>query len=481
MVDATRKAIDAIRRRIDHPIIDGDGHIVEFVPAVRDALVRIGGESMAAELDVFFSASRVARGLDAETRRGLGLHRLSWWAFPADTRDRATAMLPALLAERLPDLGIDFAVVYPTFGLMIPHIDDPDLRRAACRAFNETYAAAFGDHADRLTPAAVIPMHTPAEAIEALDHAVGTLGLRAAVVAGLVPRPLPGRNESRAARWIDSLGPDEPTAYDAVWRRCAELGVTPTFHSSAMGWGSRASLTSYVHNHIGNFAAGGEATCRSLFLGGVFARFPELRFAFLEGGVGWAANLFSDLVGHFEKRGGAAISALDPARLDRARLGDLFRRYAPKPYLAALDRLDSGLEILSDPDEDRAGLDEFRHTGARSAEDIRRTFTEQLFFGCEADDPMTAVAFDGRTCPLGARLRALFSSDIGHWDVPDMGGVLLEAWEGVEEGRLDEADFRDFTFRNAVDLFTATNPRFFEGTAVADAVTRERGDAPAAD
>jgi hypothetical protein len=31
--------------------------------------------------------------------------------------DRATAMLPRLMYERLDDLGIDFSVVYPTAGL----------------------------------------------------------------------------------------------------------------------------------------------------------------------------------------------------------------------------------------------------------------------------------------------------------------------------------------------------------------------------
>jgi len=79
---------------------------------------------------------------------------------------------------------------------------------------------------------------------------------------------------------------------------------------------------------------------------------------------------------------------------------------------------------------------------------------------------------------MGARLRALFSSDIGHWDVPDMRGVLLEAWELVEREQLAENDFRDFTFANAVDLFTSANPNFFEGTSVEEAVRKETGTAP---
>jgi hypothetical protein len=63
----------------------------------------------------------------------------------------------------------------------------------------------------------------------------------------------------------------------------------------------------------------------------------------------------------------------------------------------------------------------------------------------------------------------MFSSDLGHWDVPDMSEILLEAYELVEHGHLDEAAFRDFTFGNPVRFYTSGNPRFFAGTRVADA------------
>jgi hypothetical protein len=64
----------------------------------------------------------------------------------------------------------------------------------------------------------------------------------------------------------------------------------------------------------------------------------------------------------------------------------------------------------------------------------------------------------------------VFGSDIAHWDVPDMAGVLGEAWELVEHELISEDDFRDFTFANPVRFFTEVNPDFFEGTVVADAV-----------
>ena len=61
----------------------------------------------------------------------------------------------------------------------------------------------------------------------------------------------------------------------------------------------------------------------------------------------------------------------------------------------------------------------------------------------------------------------MFGSDIGHFDVPDMLRPLPEAYELVEDELITSADFRDFTFANAVRLFGTQNPRFFEGTAVA--------------
>ena len=92
-------------------------------------------------------------------------------------RTRATARprcCPGYLYERLDEIGLDFTIVYPGQGLQVitlPGMADDDLRRAAARAFNLYNAEMFGPYADRMTPAAVIPMHTPEEAIEELRYA----------------------------------------------------------------------------------------------------------------------------------------------------------------------------------------------------------------------------------------------------------------------------------------------------------------------
>ena len=461
-----------IRRRLDHPVIDADGHSLEYLPVVREHLRELAGESLAARLDQVFAGWRSMRELPLDRQRSLGLFRMTWWGFPTEqTLDRATAIFPRLLHERLDELGIDYAFVYPTFGLTALSLDEPELRQAFAAAFNAYYAEAYAGLGDRLCHAALVPMHTPEEALGALEHACG-LGLKACVLAGHALRPLPGAEGVRGARWLDLFDAESPYDYDAVWRRCAELGVAPTFHSSAMGWGSRRSLTSYVSNHLGNFAVAGEATCRALLLHGVPARFPTLRFAFLEGGAIWGANLREDVIGHLEKRGPAGLEHLDPSRLDRAEMRALFERYAPKRFVPHADALDATLAVLSDPDEAAAARGEFARSQLATAADVCAAF-ERFHFGCEADDPFVAAAFEaGRRRP-GARLRPMLGSDIGHWDVPDLTRVLPEAYERVEAGELAPGDFRAFVFENPVALFAGAAPGFFEGTRVAEAASRE--------
>jgi len=468
MTYVPNEEVAAIRARLDHPVIDNDGHIIEFLPLVRDILVDVAGESVASSFDRLVDSGRLLQSVPAADRRARGLGRSPWWGVPTrNTLDRATAMLPRLMYERLDQMGIDVAFLYPTYGLTAIHVTDEELRRAMSRAFNIYLAETYAPYADRMLPVACIPTFTPAEAVEELRFAVGELGLRATMLGGVVPRP---RGDGSGAVWMDGLGHGSELDYTPLWDACVELGVSPTFHSSGMGWGSRTSPTNYVFNHIGNFAAAGELTARSLFFGGVPMRYPQLRFAFLEGGTAWACNLYSDIIGHWEKRNVDAIGQYDPAALDRDRLASLFDDYAEGRVRERLERLSTGLHMLSEPIVGDDVVDEFAESLVRSADDIRRVFTEQYFFGCEADDPMAAVAFNTSLNPLGARLPAIFASDIGHWDVPDFSGVLSEAWELVEHGHLDLDGFRAFTFDNPVALWAGTNPHVFDGTVIADAV-----------
>src|SRR5262249_54332621 len=110
--------------------------------------------------------------------------------------------------------------------------------------------------------------------------------------------------------------------------------------------------------------------------------------------------------------------------------------------------------------------DEFAHMGVSDAAGIVDLFADSFFFGCEADDCGVVTAFLPSN-PQGAELPPFFSSDIGHWDVTDIGSVVSESWELVEHGHLSQAQWRRFVFDNPAEMFLRANPAFFDGTPVA--------------
>jgi hypothetical protein len=156
---------------------------------------------------------------------------------------------------------------------------------------------------------------------------------------------------------------------------------------------------------------------------------------------------------------------LDPAALDLSLLRSLAEKYATPDMLAALRAPDVVLDAAT-PDAPIEPRDDFEACAIERAEDFKALFAGPFYFGCEAEDRMSAWAFDTRCNPFGARLQPMFGSDIGHFDVSDMSRVLCEAHELVEEQVTQPADFRSFVFENAVRLFGETNPDFFRGTAV---------------
>ena len=199
-----------------------------------------------------------------------------------------------------------------------------------------------------------------------------------------------------------------------------------------------------------------------------------LRFGFLEGGVAWAVMCYCDLISHWHKRNGKAMrEVLDPALVDEKLFASLVERYARRRTEGDSAKVlaSQGFAPLND-----MPIDEFEKSGIRSAEDIRKIFVEQFYFGCEGDDPLNAMAFNPHGIPFGARLKPLYGSDIGHWDVPDMSKIAEDAFELVAHGVISESDLQSLLFDNAISFWTANNPDFFKGTRVEVTVARRRSD-----
>ena len=459
-----------IRARLDHPVVDADGHIHEADFVVQDFLKQIGGSSIVQRYIEVSSAPRPPGRPKS----------LFWGSFSGDhTIDRATTMLPRLYASRLDEAGIDFSTLYSTLGFRWQVHPDEELRRAVCRAFNMMYAEMFSAVSRRMTPAALIPMHTPQEGIDELEFAVGKLGMKAIMTCNEVLRPnklVASEAPALADRVLEytPLAIDSPFDYDPFWAKCLELKVVPAGHSmNFSGW--HASPSNYVYNRLGFFASYSHAAARALFLGGVTQRFPKLNIAFLEGGVWWAVSLYNDLFEFWEKRNpGVMLDCHDPAKIDFALMEEMFREYGTERLTA--ERLLANRSAFTRDGRSQPGetpgfvTDDWRHLKINDRQDIRDAFVDNFYFGCEADDAMNYTAFNSKANKMGAKLKAVFSSDIGHWDVLHFGGILAEAHKQVDRGLMSSEDFRDFVFTNPITMQARVNPDYFKGTVVEEAV-----------
>src|SRR3954467_5759268 len=67
-----------------------------------------------------------------EERRRTRTPQGAWWGtHTVNVLDRATATLPALLYERMDEIGVDYTVLYATNTLLTCAEPDPELRRVA--------------------------------------------------------------------------------------------------------------------------------------------------------------------------------------------------------------------------------------------------------------------------------------------------------------------------------------------------------------
>ena len=434
-----------VRSLVDHPIIDADGHFVEVGPLLQDEVdqLRRGRRRRRAARAVPRHRARRSTRRRASPTAAIPTVREQWKAMPswwgwqtANVRDRATSHLPALLYERLDELGIDFTILYPSMALGYFEVDR---RRAVVGAVPGGEPLPPARCSSRTAIAArsarMVPMNTPEQA----DRRGRVRGDASWA-------------RSRCSWPGTSRRPVGPTATASTCS--ASTATTTTTRSGRSAWSSASrrwctarcsqhrvtrSISNYVYNHINGLAAAHESLCKSLFLGGVTRRFPELRIGFLEGGVAWACALFvvaRRALGEAQPRRDRRSSI--PTGSTSTRCIAYFAEYGDDDGAPA--RLDELRDVLRAPGgAARAGRRVRGVRDRRGRRPARRCFEPNFYFGCEADDPLVAWAFRDDVNPLGARLRPILGSDISHWDVPDMTEPVAEAYELVEHGVITDA------------------------------------------
>ena len=109
---------EQVRSRLSHPVIDGDGHWIEYGPVFAEQVRKAAGDKAADGLLRHMRRIPDSLSLSVAERRRRGIAMEGYWGRQStNTRDRATAMMPRMLYDRLDELGIDFGIIYPTAGL----------------------------------------------------------------------------------------------------------------------------------------------------------------------------------------------------------------------------------------------------------------------------------------------------------------------------------------------------------------------------
>ena len=175
--------------------------------------------------------------------------------------DKATALLPALLNERLPELGIDFALIYPSFGLTINGIAQDDLHRAAMpRLQHDDGRHVCAVSRQGLRPWRLSPAHNPDEALEELEYAVKRAWYQSDHAAGK-----PGAADSNRSGGNRSRRRPPGTAIPSPWTAPTTMSRSGGVASSsawrspntpAAGAGRIARpISNFTYNHVGHFAS----------------------------------------------------------------------------------------------------------------------------------------------------------------------------------------------------------------------------------
>lgn len=346
---------------VSRRIIDGDGHIIEdvqslakFVPSFRQT-----GSSNRTLFPPLDHLHAQGHGSAEGSFRRVG---------------------PGDWVEFMDEVGIEAAVLYPTAGLAVGQIKNRDWAVTMCRAYNDWLADTYMRATTRLKGVALLPLQEPEAAQAELRRAVLELGMPGA----LLP----------SAGLTGHLGSPE---YWPVYQAADRLGCALAVHGGCHNNLGLDELNAFVPVHALGHPFGLMVSFAALVFNKAFDRFPNVRWGFLEGGVGWI-----------------------PFVLER------FNR----SYETFFDHNPSG-DILSLPE------------GERVSDYVRRHVESgRIFVGCEGKEStlLGTVEAVGSSC-------LLFSSDFPHEVSSEY--CRHEIDELLAEERLTDADKEAILHGNA--------------------------------
>lgn len=271
-----------------HAKVDADGHVMEpadlwlkYMPArLRDRAPRAVTEN------VMSSAAMIIDGVEINRHKTKAYVEEDVKRYEADKK---ADFSPSNQLAGMDQEGISAAVLFPTRGLIVMGVNgvDPVITTEAATAYNRWLHEFCSGGQGRLYGVGMVDPRDVDSACKEARRCVDEYGFT-----GIFLRPNPVNDTP----WHDPV-------YEPLWAQIAALDVPVCFHE-----GSKVHLpqigpdrfSEIAFWHVCSHPMEQQMAMLSMVMGGVAARHPRLRMAFLECGAGWLPNWLWRMDEHHE-------------------------------------------------------------------------------------------------------------------------------------------------------------------------------------
>jgi len=193
-------------------------------------------------------------------------------------RSKAGATVEGRFADHKRD-GVDAEIIFPNKGLAMWASRDAEFVQAQCRIWNDWAWETYGPHNDTLSPMACLATADIEGSIKEI-YRVAKLGFRGIAIPC---KPVFGQQDYKDPNYNLPM-------YDPMWAAIEETGLPVTIHISTgkdprTATGNGGAVVNYVAHALAPTFEPVANICAS----GVLERFPKLKFATIEAGIGWVA------------------------------------------------------------------------------------------------------------------------------------------------------------------------------------------------
>jgi predicted TIM-barrel fold metal-dependent hydrolase len=207
-------------------------------------------------------------------------------------------------AARLVDMDRDGVSVAALYGGGPLGTADNELYVASFEAYNRWLADFCSYDAKRLVGVAYLPMQDIGHSTALLKDAAKR-GLRAVNIPAFPQSPNTSPGGGFAAQVLALTGdPDGPLqyddpAFDPFWKACVDHDMAVTIHLGARV--ARPGMNRFLPNLVMSKLTMAEPIAIMIF-GGVFERFPQLRYGAIESAVGWMSWMAEYMDGIYDNQ-----------------------------------------------------------------------------------------------------------------------------------------------------------------------------------